>query len=117
MRAASLTATPSPDNPQAVPSEELARNYARLLNACYQIRKTDTDAQRLEEIERIVTFADGALSSFGDVARTAGPPVPSLPSPTPAQPAAAAPMPPAGPDQPTPPVAAAPGPSLQGVAG
>ena|SRR5579875_792428 len=70
---ASLNANPSPDSPQKVPADQRASAYARLLAACYELKKVETDPFKLSELATCEAFADREYTAIVE-AEMGGPP-------------------------------------------
>ena len=100
MQSPSLNATPSPVDPLQMPADDIAKNYARLLAAAYELRKLEKDALSLLELDRVIRFGESMLSSLvgRDVslgAPAATPTPPQMPGAAPPQAAGSPPgMPP-----------------------
>jgi len=119
MDSPSLTASPSPANPETVPSNDVAMKYAQLLAIATDLMAIETDGIRKMTLADHISFYDRAVRETLRSAKSGGapaqmtPPMPQAAPAGPPQPAAMAGPP--GMPPPSPPSPGAGMPGMQGV--
>lgn len=98
----SLNQSPSPSQPEHAPADGQTKRYAQLYAIASAALNEENDPQNRIELQRIVEWADRAISSGVQATGSGGAPVPNIQLPPPPPQAAAPGMPPAAPAGQTP---------------